>query len=359
MNAFLFRLLITITFVFSATEKIMAETKNYPAAIANLESQLKVKPKDVKLHFKLGQAYYHTKSWDNALAHFKKANNPTNVEALEWIAKTCEQQKNYLEVIRALELLVQKQPNIPKYYTQLGAEYLKIEKMDKAIENYKEAIKRAPKYEKAYEELLAVYTSHKNFYEADILLGDIVSTFGETEKWLSKMCEVKTLQNYYEDSKVICQRAIEKGPRVPENHIYMGLSYKYTGSDQQASKIILKAGRRFKKSELAQFYAGVFSDEIKDWEHAAMFYLQGTKIDAKSTRCFLGGAKSMFELNKFEKSLAAFTRACSLDNNVDNEIRLYAGKLRSKKQNAWYTKFKNQVDKCGVLRSKIAKTIAK
>src|SRR5882757_2605007 len=103
MKRFTYRILFTLTFVFSY--KLEAEPKNYGAAIANLEAQLKTRPNNVKIHFKLGQAYYYTKAWDQAIVHFKKSNNPTNVESLEWIAKTSEQTHNHLEVIRALELI--------------------------------------------------------------------------------------------------------------------------------------------------------------------------------------------------------------------------------------------------------------
>lgn len=307
---------------------------------------------------KKGKVYYKHKSWDKALEYFKKANNPTNPEALEWISKACEQKKDYLEQIRALEILIHEKPNIPKYYTQLGTAYLNSEKIPKAIENYKEAIKRAPKYEKAYVELLEVYKKQKNYYEAAILLNDVMNVFGKTERWLSKLCEIKTLQSFYDDAKLICQDAVSRLPRVAENHVYLALAYKNSGAAPQAEKIMLSAGRQFKKSELAQFYAGQFSDESKNWEQSIIFYGQGAKVDPKSTRCHLGLAQALYEINEYAKSLAAFSKACALDNNVDNEIRKYAGLLRMKNKNDWYSKFKIQADRCSVLRSKESKTLS-
>lgn len=321
------------------------------AQIRSLETLLKKKPNDRFLNLKLGDIYFKSKNYDKALSFYKIANKTTNVQALEGIANCLTEKKDYLELIRALEILKQENPNIPKYIVRLADAYIIQGDTNKAIENYRAAIKIAPKYSNAYDGLIGLHESQKNYYEAAIVVKDAISAMGDPKVlYASRLCKYKFLENYYEDAKIVCQDATARSNQIADNHIYLGLSHRNTGNEEQARKIILSAAKKFKRSELAQFYGGQISDESRNWEQSITFYRQGTRVDSSSSRCFLGLAKAQYELKKYEASWAAFMKACELDNTVDNEMKKYAGFLRSKNENAWYTKMKNDVDKCPVLR---------
>ncbi len=350
----MFRTLVSFFFVAShclATEPAQSSRGRGDAQIKSLEALAQKRPHDKFINLKLADIYYKKKNWDKALAYYKIANTNLNVAALEGIVKCLDKKKDYLELVRALEILKQEKPMVPKYSAQLADAYVKQGSLDKAIENYKNAIKLAPKFDHPYEGLLQLHEKNKNFYEAAIVAKDAIRTMGDPKNiFISKLCKYKYSENYYEDSKIICQDAIARAPKIPDNHVYLGLSYKYTGNENQARKIIISSGKKFKQSEFAQFYAGQASDESRNWEQAVIFYRQGTISDPNQARCFLGLAKAHYELRQYQPSIEAFVKACELDNSVDNEMKRISGLLRAKNENAWYAKFRSQADRCPVLR---------
>ena len=145
-----------LVFIFFA----LTTMANVDAQIKSLEELLRKKPTDKFLNLKLGDAYYKKKNFDKALVHYKIANEEVNVPALEGIAKSLRQKKDFLELIRALEILKQEKPNSVKYVTELADAYAIQKLYDKAIENYKAAIKMSPKYAPAYGGLIELHESN-------------------------------------------------------------------------------------------------------------------------------------------------------------------------------------------------------
>ena len=124
--------------------------------IATLKKRLEKQPDNLDLHYSLGILYYKRGDKDSAIKHLKRTNEEPNVKRLKFLIKVLEEKNDQLEVIRTLTILSGQLPQSPNVFTSLGDAYLKINKIDKSIENYKIAISKYKKHRPAYDGLLNV-----------------------------------------------------------------------------------------------------------------------------------------------------------------------------------------------------------
>ena len=321
----------------------IASVKNVEEEIASLEAQPK---KNQKNYFELADLYLKQKKYDKAIESLKLANKPQSLEALDKLSKVYNEKGDTEEEIRALELVRVEGRASPNQLTRLGLAYVKLKKTESAIAAFRESISKAPKYEKAYAGLFEMYKSLNNFYDARLIIIEVMEKFGDLKYWLNEFCKIEIEQNYFENAKQICQKAISKDPKNPDNHVYLALSYQNTENPDQARKILLKAASQFKKSEVTQWNAGQMSCSIKNWEQAADQFKQCTKVDPESGRCFLGLGKTQYELKKYEEALDSMMKACPFIKGVDVEIRRLSYDLEKVNEKAVAKKYMSSTDKC-------------
>ena len=257
------------------------------------------------------------------------------------LAKAYTQTNDSLQAIRVLQFLVSQNKNDYVSFARLGEAYFSANKIDQSITNYQKAIKINPRYQEAYELLLASLEKQNKRYDVKELLIDMIKLFGEKPDLLSKICRV-----YYEDGILTeafqyCKRSIEKAPSVPDNHVLLSLTYKDRGNKKRALAIVQSAAKRFPASEYAQYTAAQMNEENKNTGAAYNFFKRGTEADQSAFRSWLGLAKSAFDIRKYGESLAAFKRACKLNRtNTVQEFRNAASKLKKvNSQSPWASKF--------------------
>lgn len=336
---------------------------------------LEARPKKTKKDYMaIADLYLKLKNYPKAIENLKRANKPQAVEVLDQLARVYAQMGDKKEEMRALELIKADGKASPSHLTKLGNGYAEMRKEIKAkhpnvavistepnapkpedpsskyaimaIDSYRESINKAPKYEKAYTGLYELYKDMNNYYDARLIIIEAIEKTGEKKYWLNEFCKIEGAQNYHDNAKQVCQKAISKDPKNPDNHVYLALAYKQTENEDQARKILLSAAKQFKKSEVTQWNAGQMSCAIKNWEQSSDLFKQCVKVDASSGRCHLGLGKSYFELKKYDEALNSLLKACPYIKGIDVEIRRFSYDLEKMNLKKPAQKYMSATEKC-------------
>lgn len=327
--------------------KKSSKPKNYEKSIKELEALLKKNPEDVDTHSQLGFFYLQAEQYDKAIQHLKEAAiNPTKTNMF-MLAEAYRKNKDFLNEIRTLEVLEQKNTKDPQVHELLGRAYFESKNMEKAAIHYRKALALDKKRGSAFDGLFTVFAATKNSYEQREILQDMLETFGDTPEVHTKMCRFLSQDSFFDKAIEHCKKAIELDRRIPENHVFLGMNYKGLKQIAQATKIIEQAAKSFPKSEFAQFTAGLVNDELKNWETSAHYYKRCIAADRESDRCYLGLAQGKLQTRDYKESLEAFIKACELNRSYYMALRNATSSVRLQKQERWVDKFQQATEVCG------------
>jgi tetratricopeptide (TPR) repeat protein len=254
------------------------------------------------------------------------------------LARAYEKTKNYPSQIRALELVIAKNPKDYVAITELGEGYLNAKRIEDAANAFGRSREINPKYRPAYEGALALLETTQETYEARTLVLDIIKKFGADAKSTATLCRLYSGEGFVpERSEEACRRAISADPKNPENYVYLTYALRDTEQKEQAFKTISGAASRFPASEDVQSLAGELKATDKSFAESYRFYTQAVKANEKSARAQVGFAKSAFELQKHAEAIEAFVKACKLDRKTTLDFRQAATTLKRNKDAKWMT----------------------
>lgn len=264
------------------------------------------------------------------------------------LAKTHEQAKEASEMIRALNLILSKNPKDVEALTLMGKAHLIQKKTKEARESFEAALNVNKKYEPAYRGLIEIYENRDkpNYYELRILFQDMIQNIGSRHQYLVKLCEINTLDGTFEAAINDCKSAIAKKSQMPDAYVYLGLSYRATGNEQKGIATLKKAANEFGNSELAQYTYAKILEEKKSYIEALDYFKAGTEIDDKSARSWLGLATSSFEIKKYDVAIDAFRKACKYERKNAAAFRKAASILRNQRNPEWAEKYISASENC-------------
>lgn len=263
------------------------------------------------------------------------------------LAVSHEKKKEPNNMIKVANILTGKDPKDFEAHYLLGSAYLMmIKKHSEALEALKTSLEINPKYQPAYEKLAEMYQKKNNNYELRILYQDMLENIGRKAEFLTKLCEINTKDNQEDQALSTCREAIQKDPRIAENHVYLGLTQLHAGDVEAAKKSLKIAADTHSKSEFAQFSYASLLEEQKNYLEAHKYYKAGTTGDANSSRCWLGYAKSAFEIHKYDQALEAFKTACRLDRKTAVAFRKATAALRNTREAQWTKQFESASESC-------------
>lgn len=297
--------------------------------IASLETQLKTKPQDQKLRVDLAEAYAKQKNHKKIIEVLAPYSNEINSDGLVLLSESYQDQKDYLNAIRVLQLFEQKNPNRFRPYFLLGEAYRKNKQNDEAVENYRKSISFAPQHLPSFKGILEISIENKDHYESRTILAQMIRNFGPKPEFINLQCKLMADGGFLAEAEKICRDAISKNKSVPENHIYLAESLLNQDRTQAAENIYRNAARQFAKSEFVQFAAGEFYFNQKNYPTAARYLTEAVKIKSDSARSQLGLALSLYEAGNYNLSITHFEKACKLDKTKQayNDLRETAAKL--------------------------------
>lgn len=254
--------------------------------------------------------------------------------------------KNHLGAIRTLENASSQFPKDAEIKTRIGLEYLKLRKEKEALPHFKEAAILAPKYIPPYLEMAKIYKNRKNSFELRTLYQDLIERVGPKKEFITELCELTTLDAQYSLSLNYCQQGIRKDPSEPRNHVFLGVTYKFTDKPEIALKTLTKAANTFGGSELAQVTLAEHYLSQKNYISAHLYYSRATAADPKSYNSWLGYAKTALEIQKFAEARRGYDNACEIDRRALIPIRKAISDLRVLKANDQIPLFNDTLEKC-------------
>jgi tetratricopeptide (TPR) repeat protein len=263
------------------------------------------------------------------------------------LATAHEKKKEPANTLKVAHILTSRNPKDFEGFYLTGLAQLMSKKNSEALEALKTTLELNPKYQPAYDRLAEMYEQKKNMYELRILYQDMIEKIGPKAEFLSKLCEINTLDFQEDQALSNCKEAIAKDPKKAENYVYLGLTRSHAGETEDAKKILKEAAESHSKSEFAQYTYANLLDESKDYLESAKYYKAGLTVDAQSARCWLGYAKATFEIHKFDQSLEGFKKACKLDQKNAVAFRRAANSLKASKEGGeWVKPFAAAAESC-------------
>jgi len=251
-----------------------------------------------------------------------------------------------VDEIKTLELCVAKNPKDYVVKTSYGAALLKVQRDDDALQAFLEARTLNPRYKPAYDIAVDAMEKRGERYEARNLVNDMVKYFGPRSEFFTTLCRLFALDNYNEKTVEICQSAIDKDPKVPENHVYLGLALKNREEPDKSHQVLTDAAQRFPASESVQSALGELSYSQNDYVNSYQYYKKASTADPNSVRAWLGYANSAFKLQKNEEAVKAYVKACKVDRTQTKDFRLAIGELRVRRDVNWQSMYENAINGC-------------
>lgn len=231
--------------------------------------------------------------------------------------------------------------------TLIGAEQMRMGQEKVAIQTLKEVIDSNKKFTAAYRVLGRIYEKRNNKYELRLLYQDLLKHDGEKAEYLLKLCELTTLDSYYDLSRQYCTRAGQLDKSSPIPAVYLGLTAKDTGDSASAEKQLKAAAERFPDSVLAQMSYAEHLVSQKNFITSYSYFKAARQLEPKNSQALLGLANSAFEIQKYEEALQIFFENCRSDRAVMPHFRRATNTLRTNRLNSWLRKYEQKVEKCG------------
>ena len=118
--------------------------KDYYMAFVQYEKALEHQPDSIRIHYKQGLLYLHTRQHDAAVKSFQKVvrKDPENALAHEWMGTAFFEMRNYNESETHLRRAIELNPGLWKSRNLMGNIYDFQKKYDQATREYAEAILR-------------------------------------------------------------------------------------------------------------------------------------------------------------------------------------------------------------------------
>lgn len=302
--------------------------------------------KEIEAKIEQAQKLYDSKHYDEAIKVLLPNNDILPRSGLLLLARSYEAKQDFVDEIRTLELCLAKNSKDYVVKTVYGQALIRATRVEEGLVSLQEARELNPRYKPAYEAMVKELEKKSERYEARNVVNDMIKVFGPQAEFYTVLCRLYAIDSYHEKSVEICSEAIRKDPKVPENHVFLGLALKDREEVGRATSVLKRAVIRFPSSEAVQSAMGELYLVKKDQVRAYKHFKAATVADPGSTRAWIGYANTAFELKKNEEALNAFVKACKLDRQQTKDFRIALGRLRVNRENMWRSRFENGINQC-------------
>ena len=274
--------------------------------------------------------------------------------------------ENYDKAIISLDKCLQKEPNNPEVYYQLGINYLNQKYYGEAENAFQKAVDLEPKqrwywnglYDVYYqtrnfnksiiiveklvtfdanmkEDLVSLYMTTQQFDKAKIVIDDIESKGTLTKAMESYQMQIQSMQKGVKPKVADLEVAIKNNPNVEQNYIDLIYQYSTENQEQKAFETALLLEKEIPNSDLAHVSLVKFHINANDIAKATESYkrvVKSSKIDFKIKQRVLNeylifATKNPQLLTEIDNTLTYF------DNNVGMDVNKELGKFFYNKNN--------------------------
>lgn len=286
---------------------------------------------------------------NEAIQFLWKNINKLNSEGIFFLADLQIESGEPDDAIKALNLVIAKDQKNYVALSKIGQAQLINKKENEAMESFKDSLEINPKYEPAYLGLIQIYEKKKNLYELRILYQDMTKNIGQKAYYSEKLCEINTKDQIYEPAIRDCKLAIRLNEKACEAYVNLGLSYKYIGDEALSVKNLIEATQKCPQNEYGLSTYGQYLEDKKDYLEANKIYTLCTQYHKENGQCWLGLAKTSFELKNNDQSVAAYKNACRLKRELAAaSLRKTIQFFRTSKSAKDGEKFEAILEKCSL-----------
>lgn len=301
---------------------------------------------DLEARIQKAQQHMDRKEYEAVVATLIPVNDTLPRTGLLLLARAYAAKSDTLNEIRALELCIAKNPKDYVVQTVYGEALIRSKRAEDGIVAFQEARRLNPRYMPAYLSLLKELEKKGERYESRNVVNDMIKIFGPKPEFYTDLCRLYGLDSFNEKTIEICEAAIEKDPKSPDNHVFLGLALKDREETERANQVLTHAAKRFPASESVQAAMGELYISKKDFVSAYNYYKRATTANPKSARAWVGYGNAAFELQKNQEALDAFVKGCKADRLQTKDFRLAIGKLRVRKDISWQVRYESGINEC-------------
>jgi tetratricopeptide (TPR) repeat protein len=322
------------------------DARKFAAAEASYRTALKLKPRDARAHYGLGNVFTDQQRWEDAEKIYRDAiaiapGNPEALMALSFVLVQPRTGASNATRFTDAESFARRatglQPNNAVAFDRLGAAMIARGKFNNETEAaFRRAIELDPNFVVAQVHLARVLRRLNRHSEADPLYQSAIDQAKDAPT-LVLIADAMQSETRWEDSDPVLRRALKLDPRNPGALFLLGrlLSVNRNYAEAEAVlKTAVEVNPKFfpARNILGRSYLGLerYDDAFKTYEAAAPFASEADRKQLAGMFGFGGVGDGYMNAGRPRDALRAYERALQLDPNnseLPNKIAATRAKL--------------------------------
>ena len=307
------------------------DARKYTEAEEAYKEILKLKPRDARAAYGLGNVYSDQQRWEDAEAAYRNSVTwaPTNADAYVALSVVLvqpradgENAKRYTDAESFARKSVQIDPKNAVGWDRLGVALQARSIINSETEHsYRRAIELDPQFAVAYAHLARALNRSNRASEAAPLY-DKAFELAKDPATLNLIADSLQAEQLWSQSEPVLKKALELDPQNPTSLVLMGrylLAYRrYQEAEPYLKSATEVSSRTFLPFNLlGRAYLGMdrFSDAEATYERASAFAGAGEKKQLAGVYGFEGVGDGYLKSNQKDKAVRAYQRALELDPN--------------------------------------------
>jgi predicted Zn-dependent protease len=329
----------------------------FAQSTADLEAAIEKKPSDLRSRLQLANIYTGEKRPERVIDLLNPYTDQMTANGFLLLAKAYNDKGDYANEVRVLSLIAAREEENYQWHMLLAQAYVKQSSMKhlseedrakvitSAVQRYRKVLQIRPKYQLAFNELLKLFLDQRSNNEARELLTEGITNFGRRPELYRELCRLDSQDGYLVQAIANCTDSIKLSPNYPDHYVYLIQALHDQKEDQRAEKEVVRAAKRFPKSEFVQWAAGTIYLRKKNYPVSARYFDAAVAAKPDSIRAHFGLAQALFESNREAQALEHFIKACKGDASSVETFHAATGKLKQK-SNPLAVKYQQHANSC-------------
>ena len=325
---------------------------------AQLEKRLATNPDNIKARVKLAELRLQEERFKDAVDLLNAYTDQLTPAGFRALAFAYSSLNDYANEVRVLNIIAGKEEENHEWHMLLAQAYLKqasvtstdLEKhkslLTSGIQKLRYVLRLQPKYKPAYDLLLKTLIQQREHNEAREVLIEGITKFGKRPDLLRELCRLDANDGFLPQAIANCSESIKVSPNYADHYVYLVQALHDQKEDVRAEKEIVKAGRKFPKSEFVQWAAGTMYLKRKNYPVATRYFQAAVKADPNSTRSAYGLAQALFESGQEVNALEYFIKTCKSETNSIETFLAAGGRLKMKGDTQLANKYISAANTC-------------
>lgn len=314
------------------------QLERYDQAAQFLRQALQLSPRNVDLLLRLGNLEINKNNKTAAIKLYEKAYAiEPNFQGLgEMLAKLHMSNDQPERAVAVLEDVIRRSPTRVDLYIDLGDAYERTKQLEKAEENYLQAVHLNPRTPLAHLQLSMVQLALKKYAQATMTLKDAAAKFPQSSRVPFAQALVARQQNKYDEALVALSqvKALAIGPEAamlnPGYYLELALTQELAGKKELVEPTLREGLKKFPNDESLLNSLAYF------WANQGTNLEEALKLSKQAVAAAPGNGAFMdtlgwvyYKLEQYEQALPWLEKAAQATQN-DREVLEHLAELYSK-----------------------------